>query len=280
MRRCGVRVSTARWRLSRSTTHPKGPFLRPAARTSQGSGTKPARPETHSSRCSALSSAMAAPKPALPTWPRYDSALRTTMLISQDGHRVERDPRGAQRRLWQGREWSSGTWWSIEGRDVEVDGEAAWSPRKAGCDLAPLIPGCIPTSMSRAGCARPSRPSSYRRCTVRPMHSASVATAWVDTCSTAGVSSPARVNMLGGISSRPCALRTSASSPMGKAGAIGWRVQASLSRCATDARAELPSTHAHYGSTDRFMRARTVRSARAPPPTLRPRESGPSVLRR
>jgi len=58
---------------------------------------------------------MAAPKPALPTWPRYDSALRTTMLISQDGHRVERDPRGAQRRLWQGREWSSGTWWSIDG---------------------------------------------------------------------------------------------------------------------------------------------------------------------
>jgi hypothetical protein len=39
------------------------------------------------------------PETGSPDVARYDSALRTTMLISQDVHCVERDPRGAQRRL-------------------------------------------------------------------------------------------------------------------------------------------------------------------------------------
>lgn len=52
---------------------------------------------------------------ALPAWDGYNDKQRATMIIDADGSHLETDPFGAQRELWDGRTWPSGTWWSFDG---------------------------------------------------------------------------------------------------------------------------------------------------------------------
>jgi para-nitrobenzyl esterase len=47
-------------------------------------------------------------------WPRYDAGHRTTMIFNEDGSRTAKDPRSAERAAWDGLEWQSGTWWSLQ----------------------------------------------------------------------------------------------------------------------------------------------------------------------
>lgn len=49
----------------------------------------------------------------LPKWPRYTPARRETMILDDRPH-IEPDPRSAERLAWQGRSWTSGTWWAID----------------------------------------------------------------------------------------------------------------------------------------------------------------------
>ncbi|GAA2531451.1 carboxylesterase/lipase family protein [Winogradskya humida] len=51
----------------------------------------------------------------LPAWDAYDDKQRPTMVLSADGGRLEADPFPAQRELWDGRTWPSGTWWPVDG---------------------------------------------------------------------------------------------------------------------------------------------------------------------
>ncbi|MFD8424727.1 carboxylesterase/lipase family protein [Streptomyces sp. NPDC059466] len=50
----------------------------------------------------------------LPDWPAYTTGRRTTMIFGPAGPRAADDPLGARRAAWHGREWQSGTWWSLD----------------------------------------------------------------------------------------------------------------------------------------------------------------------
>lgn len=50
----------------------------------------------------------------LPSWPAYGVARRTTMVLDAAGAHTLDDPRGAQRAVWDGRLWQSGTWWTLD----------------------------------------------------------------------------------------------------------------------------------------------------------------------
>ncbi|MEU0039612.1 carboxylesterase family protein [Streptomyces sp. NPDC006333] len=50
----------------------------------------------------------------LPDWPEYTTGRRATMVFGPTGPRSVDDPRGARRAAWHGREWQSGTWWSLD----------------------------------------------------------------------------------------------------------------------------------------------------------------------
>ena len=82
-------------------------------------------------------------------------------------HRVERDPRSAAKAVTGARVVVGHVAVDRRGVTWRSSAKPPGRPGRLGCDSAPLIPGCIPASMSRAGCARPSRPSGSRRCTVR-----------------------------------------------------------------------------------------------------------------
>jgi para-nitrobenzyl esterase len=51
----------------------------------------------------------------LPAWPGYDTGRRATMVFDSAGSAVVDDPQAAQRRIWDGRVWESGTWWPSDG---------------------------------------------------------------------------------------------------------------------------------------------------------------------
>jgi para-nitrobenzyl esterase len=48
----------------------------------------------------------------LPMWPRYAPPRRATMLLDIPA-RVEDDPDGGDRSLWDGVAWQPGTWWPL-----------------------------------------------------------------------------------------------------------------------------------------------------------------------
>jgi para-nitrobenzyl esterase len=50
-------------------------------------------------------------------WPGYRTDRRSTLLFDIQGPRLVEDPDARRRRAWDGRDWQSGTWWSIEGLD-------------------------------------------------------------------------------------------------------------------------------------------------------------------
>lgn len=50
----------------------------------------------------------------LPDWPAYTTGRRATMVFGPAGPRSVDDPRGTRRAAWHGREWQSGTWWSLD----------------------------------------------------------------------------------------------------------------------------------------------------------------------
>ncbi|MCA1219835.1 carboxylesterase/lipase family protein [Streptomyces sp. 8L] len=53
--------------------------------------------------------------PELPDWPTYTTPDRATMIFHNDGAHVEQDPQAELRKAWEGREWTSGTWWEFAG---------------------------------------------------------------------------------------------------------------------------------------------------------------------
>jgi para-nitrobenzyl esterase len=53
--------------------------------------------------------------PTLPAWPEYSPARRPTMIFDGRGSRVEDDPDAARRAPWDGRDWTSGTWFALDG---------------------------------------------------------------------------------------------------------------------------------------------------------------------
>ncbi|MFG2961199.1 carboxylesterase/lipase family protein [Streptomyces sp. NPDC048291] len=50
----------------------------------------------------------------LPEWPSYTVDRRATMIFDRAGSRMAYDPLGAERAVWDGREWPSGTWWEFD----------------------------------------------------------------------------------------------------------------------------------------------------------------------
>ena len=50
----------------------------------------------------------------LPDWPGYDASRRATLIFDDPQPWLAEDPNGAQRAAWDGREWPSGTWWSLD----------------------------------------------------------------------------------------------------------------------------------------------------------------------
>jgi len=50
----------------------------------------------------------------LPDWPGYNVSRRATLIFDDPKPRLADDPNGAQRAAWDGREWPSGTWWSLD----------------------------------------------------------------------------------------------------------------------------------------------------------------------
>jgi para-nitrobenzyl esterase len=56
----------------------------------------------------------------LPTWPRYDSDQRATMILDTPCHVVD-DPNAAERRVWDGRTLPESPWWPLLSRlDAQV----------------------------------------------------------------------------------------------------------------------------------------------------------------
>ncbi|MCZ0997072.1 carboxylesterase family protein [Streptomyces mirabilis] len=49
----------------------------------------------------------------LPSWPAYGVARRPPWSSTRPGPTLD-DPRGAQRAVWDGRLWQSGTWWTLD----------------------------------------------------------------------------------------------------------------------------------------------------------------------